>query len=338
MKGMMIGDAMSYPSMIRGRYLTRSWMNRAMTKIEEHGKNHNLIKPVLPFVWHDTDVLKPTPTYVSEFALFTANMLIDLGEDTSQEKIEAYWREHIVKNEQHIRSALSERAAIVNFQRGWKPPVTGNDHPHTYDDGFVARAIAIGICTYDQPELRACLIRWDGSVTHADDGMEAGAAMAETIASGMRGESFQKMVENGISKLSSESWVGVQCRKAVEIALRHHSPFAALPELDKEIISRIYNYGNLAPETLPITYALFLLSEGKMETAIPLANCFPRLSDSVPAFVGAMCGVYQGEKSIPRNYEHYLNLPKGVCIPDMKDIDPELLVDRLIAQKEKMDG
>jgi len=329
-QAMMIADAMSYPSMMRGRYMTLPWIDRTMHKIEAHGQLHRNTKPVLPFVWHKSEVLQPTPTYVTEYALFTARMLTELQEDYSQEAISGYWIENVVECEQEVRSGVSERSAIENFKKGYMPPVTGNDHPHTYDDGFVCRSIAIGMHAFDRPELMDALLHRDGTVTHADEGLHAGNAMAAAIAAGMRGASADEMLTAAIAKLPPESWVGAACSNALRIAESYQRPFEAIPQLDNEATSRIYSYGNVSAETLSIAFALFAISKGDLHTAIPAALAFPRLSDSVPAFVGALCGVHAGVHAIPAAYRAYLRPPQGVCLPSIKDADVEAIVRALI--------
>ncbi len=336
--GMMAADALSYPSMMRGRHTTLPWIDRVMHKIDAHGREHNNTKPVIPFVWHRSEALKPTPTYVSEFALFTAKMIVDLDGIPSIENISGYWKEHIVAREQDVRSGVSERAAIVNYKAGYEPPVTGNDNPHTYDDGFVPRAISIALHAYEHLEKMEQWLQLDGSVTHADEGLAAGRAMAYAIAAGMKGASPQEMIDAGMSTLKLESWVGSQCTKAIDIAKKYDVAFAAIPELDNEVTSRIYNYGNIAAETLAVSFGLFLLADGNLEVAVPLAMSFPRLSDSVPAFVGALCGVYKGVHALPNTYDRYLNPPQGICVPSVKDTDIEQLVRSLLSVSTNVGG
>ncbi|MNI25220.1 ADP-ribosylglycohydrolase [compost metagenome] len=259
-------------------------------------------------------------------------MLNRIKDDYSQETIKQYWLDHFVAYEQEIRSGVSERAAIVNFKLGYLPPVTGNDHPHTYDDGFVARSIAIALHTYSRPELMDTLLSLDGSVTHADEGLLAGKAMAAAIAAGMNGAAVNEVMEAALQQLTANSWVGTSCSEALKIAnVFVDQPFAAIPALDEALTSRIYNYGNIAAETLAVAFGLFTLSQGKLQTAIPLSLAFPRLADSLPAFVGALCGVYGGTAEIPESYNQYLHAPQGVCIQDMKAIDVEATIRCLVS-------
>ncbi|NGQ95860.1 ADP-ribosylglycohydrolase family protein [Brevibacillus sp. SYP-B805] len=332
-QGMMIADALSYPSMMRGRYLTLPWIDRVMTKIEAHGGEYRNIKPVLPFVWHQSEVLKPTPTYVSEFALFTAKMLIDLDGRYSADAITGYWREHIVEKESEIRSSVSERSAILNLRKGLQPPQSGNDHPHTYDDGFVARSIAIAIRTFDDADLRRTLLEWDGSITHAGEGLYAGYAFAASIAAGLQGKSVEEMIAAGIGQLPAATWVHTMSTKAMQIARKYDNPFAAIPELDVEICSRIYNYGNIAAETVALAYSLFYLTNGRLEAAIPLSYAFARLSDSVPAFVGALCGAHQGKRQIPSSYDDYINGTQGICVPLTNGLHVQDVVESLLRRE-----
>lgn len=325
-QAMMIGDAMSYPSMMRGRYMTLPWIDRTMHKIEEHGRLHRNTKPVLPFVWHKSEVLKPTPTYVTEYALFTAAMLNELQGGDTLESIERFWLDRFVAHEQDVRSAVSERAAIVNYQQGYRAPVTGNDHPHTYDDGFVCRAVPIAIHTFRDAARREKLLAADGSVTHADEGLFAGKAMAAAIAAGMNGASAAEMIADGVRELPDGSWTATLCAKALDIAGRGTDWLSAVAALDSEVTSRIYNYGNMAPETLAVAFGLFRLTGGAFGMTLPLSFMFPRLADSVPAFVGALCGVHEGQSAIPESYRDYLHPPQGVCIPWVKELDWETAV------------
>ena len=60
----------------------------------------------------------------TEFALLTAQALIDCGGQFSTEAVVAAWEKYILYQEDFHRGGSSEIEAVVNLRRGLKPPYT----------------------------------------------------------------------------------------------------------------------------------------------------------------------------------------------------------------------
>src|SRR5690554_1792714 len=71
----------------------------------------------------------------TEFALLTAQALIDCNGELTTDAVVAAWEKHILHQNEYNRGGSSEIEAALNLRRGLKPPFTGMYNPYHLSDG-----------------------------------------------------------------------------------------------------------------------------------------------------------------------------------------------------------
>lgn len=328
--GLALGDALGFPAMYHRTLLGRP-KSRARLRIwTEVGDQHNILVTQMPYVIaRNPRVLEVCPTDDTEWALFSAQILIKHGRAPSADVYQRVWQEEILPLEREIRSGVSERAAMENFKRGLVPPTTGNDNPHHFDDGAVRRAVPIGLVHPGEPEAAAAVVERDASVTSAEDGIWAAQAMAAALAAGLAGASIPEMIETARRFMPAGSWLAYNTERALELVPRGTSLADALVNLHDQFLSPIYNYPNVAPETVPLALALLSLELESVQEALLFANMFHRAAESMPAWVGALYGVVYGASTIPESWRRWADRCKGICLPQMAGVSVQEVAGQL---------
>lgn len=98
------------------------------------------------------------------------------------------------------------------------------------------------------------------------------------------------------------------------------------------LVNGIYNYGNIAPETLAVAYAIVQSTNGDFKMSVQLAGMVPKQSDSMPAMVGALIGTLQGVDAIPETWTKAIDTLKGICVPHLKGVSIQSVANRLLAK------
>lgn len=329
--GLMIGDAITYPSMRRTRFVVGDWIERILPRLARNQAEHNIDRDEVPFVMsRDPDLLRMGPSSRSEWSLFTARLLVEAGVRLDEATVAAFWRKHLVNSDVPVRSGVAERSAIINLSRGLEPPATGSDNPHFYDDGAVARAVPVGIACAGKSEQAAALAAIEASISHADDGVWAAQAMAAAIAALCGGECPHEAVDKAAKYFPPDSWIARVWEKCCAAANMELDLFDLLLELDRSVVDKLYSYAHLAPQTLPIALTIFHYSEGDFVRGISIANCLSRVADSVSCFVGALLGAHVGVSKLPRRWLTDMAPVRGAFVPSVVEMDIGQIVDQLV--------
>lgn len=329
--GLMIGDAVSYPSMRRTRFIVGDWIERILPSLARNQAEHNIDRDEVPFVMsRDADLLRMGPSSRSEWSLFTAKMLIDLDGELDTSDVAGYWRQHLLPSESSVRSGVAERSAIINLSRGLEPPATGKDNPHFYDDGAVSRAVPLGIVCSGRPAMAAAFAQTEACISHADEGIWASQAMAVAISLLCDGKPAEEAVASAVDFFPSGSWILRIWEQCEEIRDSNSDLFEILIALDQYVIDKMYSYSHLAPQTLPLALSLFLAADGDFIRGVTLANCLPRVSDSVPCFMGALLGAEVGVSHLPIGWRKGMAPVRGAFVPAVANIEVDGVATRLV--------
>jgi ADP-ribosylglycohydrolase len=318
--GMAMGDSVGFAAMYHRSLVLPPKRRNRLWSFSQITDSHRINKISLPFTHAlSEELLDFCGTDDTEFAIVAAQMILDCGNEITEEKLLHGWMKYIVEAEQEIWSGVSERASIENIKKGILPPASGNDNPHHYDDGSVSRSVPIGLIYKNQPEKAASAAQKMASITNAEDGVYAAKAMAASIAAAVSGVTPQEVVDEGLKFIPENTWI----RRKIDIALKvleesNGDGFAAIPLWHKRVVNAVYNYANVAPETLAVAYAIFLSTEGDLQKGIQLASLLPKQSDSMPAMVGALSGALQGSSAVPETWKETLDEIKGICIPSLQ--------------------
>jgi ADP-ribosylglycohydrolase len=135
----------------------------------------------------------------TEYALFTAKVLLNKKNSLTSADIAEAWRKDIINESGRYKGAgFSELITIQNLKKGLKPPSTGQ-HLHSWSDGLAMRVAPFGIAAAGKPEFAASLANIDGSVSHSGEGIYSGQAVAAAIAMAMTGASLNEIISAALS-------------------------------------------------------------------------------------------------------------------------------------------
>lgn len=331
--GLAYGDAISFPALFHRTHQFLEKRREFLWRTNRESMRNRILRLTMPFTHRNApELLEPFPTDDTEYAVFTAQTLLNARE-ISADTFARAWRERLVPIENQVLTGFSERAAIENFKRGLEPPATGNDNPQHYDDSAVARAVPIGLLCAGDPGRAAQIAQFDAQVTNAEDGIYAARAMAVAIALLASGEKIGDALAHARREFPADSWIARGDAVARECVRDANSSQDLLLALTKRLINTVYSYGNAAPETLPAAFAIAEMCRGDLAGAVLVANAIPKSADSLPALVGALCGAYQGANAISETWRAQLNACRGLCLPFVKDVRLDALVTTLISHK-----
>jgi ADP-ribosylglycohydrolase len=315
MIGLAIGDSISWTSMFHRGVLLPPWTRRIRREIDASSESTNVTVTPMPFSLNQpAKYFNISPTDETEWTTFSAEILLTGNFDLYEKRLLDEWTK-LGNSEVPIRGGVSTQAALNNLRNGIKPPQSGKQNPHYFDDGAMSRAVPIGIICAGQPETAARLVEMDASVTNSEDGVWAAQAMAVAISLICVGQSINESINEAYKYLPETSWIRRTVDEAMCIAEKSDSVFSILPEIQNNIINREYSYGNVAPETLALTFIIAKLHLNDFEKAIASAACFAKCGETLPAMVGALTGAIQSKSFVSDNWLTAIEKLNGICIP-----------------------
>lgn len=327
--GLAIGDAAGLPALYHRS--TRLGQKRGwLWQFSIEADTQQVLRFPLPFTAGRPEQLELSGTDDTEFAVAAARILLDAGDDPSSEALFSGWRKLVVDRSEEVWSGIAERSSIVNAQAGLTPPATGNDNPAHFDDGAVARAVPVGIRYAGRPERAAEVATRLAEITNAEDGVWAAAAMAVAVASAVSGANAADAVHAGIAVIPSDSWLGRQMARALDLAASAATPFDLVADLNDEVANASYSFGTIAPETLACAFAIVVATGGDPTVAVPLAGMIAKQSDSMPAMVGALTGALSGADALPQRWRDKVEVLRGHCLPHLAGTSLSAIADELI--------
>ncbi|SOD63323.1 ADP-ribosylglycohydrolase [Streptomyces zhaozhouensis] len=350
--GIAAGDAAGWPS---GRHrATRlpDWTRRLTRELDTFAEqNATTTLPVPIALNQPPDPLRLGPSDDAEWAAFTAQAVLSAtgagGSDLSADQrvrsaLALAWNaladEVAAAAEQadeieaaHIplRARISVRAGLGNLAAGLRPPATGHDNPHYFDDAACVRAAVLAVVHPGRPEAAADLAEFDARYTQDGDGVHGARAVAAAVAVALGGGGMESCVAAALAQLPEETEIRRNALRAVELgqsaaAARPGLPgnaFALVPVLEHEIVDHVYSYGIAAAETVPVALAVATAAAGAVTEAVPSAACLSRVADSAPALAGALTGVVGGAEALPASWRDACRSLAGCALPRLAGTD-----------------
>ncbi|GAU68320.1 hypothetical protein SSP35_07_01220 [Streptomyces sp. NBRC 110611] len=254
-----------------------------------------------------------------------------------------------------LRARISVRAGLGNLAAGLRPPATGHDNPHFFDDAACVRATVLAVVHPGEPAAAADLAEYDARYTQDGDGVHGARAMAAAVAAALAGRPAADCVGTALGQLPEGTEIRRNTLHALRLAEtfaadapgrsdhaghsdrsgsagragRSGSAFALVPVLEHEIVDHVYSYGIAAAETVPIALALALATDGLAAEAVPAAACLSRVADSAPALAGALTGALTGAAALPRTWRDACRVLSGCALPRLAGTDLVELAGRL---------
>ncbi|MCX5298991.1 ADP-ribosylglycohydrolase family protein [Streptomyces sp. NBC_00193] len=228
-----------------------------------------------------------------------------------------------------LRARISVRAGLGNLAAGLRPPATGHDNPHYFDDAACIRACVLAVVHPGDPDAAADLAEFDARYTQDGDGVHGARAMAAAIATALAStgtctaSDTDAAVDAALAQLPESTEIGRNARHAVKLARaeRTGGAFAIVPLLEHQIVDHVYSYGIAAAETVPVALALATAARGRVCEAVPAAACLSRVADSAPALAGALTGALGGGDSLPAAWREACRTLSGCALPRLAGTD-----------------
>lgn len=224
-----------------------------------------------------------------------------------------------------LRARISVRAGLGNLAAGLRPPATGHDNPHYFDDAACVRAAVLAVVHPGDPAAAADLAEFDARYTQDGDGVHGARAMAAAIAEALGGADVDTAVNAALAQLPEGTEIARNAAHAVRIARdfagERAGAFALVPVLEHQIVDHVYSYGIAAAETVPVALALATAARGDIAQAVPSAACLSRVADSAPALAGALTGALGSIATVPDGWREACRTLAGCALPRFAGTD-----------------
>ncbi|NBM21010.1 ADP-ribosylglycohydrolase family protein [Streptomyces sp. GC420] len=342
--GLASGDAAGWPAARHRAARMPEWTRRLTRELDTFAEqNATTTLPVPIALNQPPEPLRLGPSDDAEWAAFAAEsvltaagaLLSDLSKDRRMRAaIDLAWNAladevaaaadqapEIESAAIPLRARISVRAGLGNLATGLRPPATGHDNPHYFDDAACVRACALAVVHAGNPRAAAELAEFDARYSQDGDGVHGARAMAAAVAAALGGAPVDACVDAALAQLPGATEIGRNARHAVGLARATPDAFALVPVLEHQIVDHVYSYGIAAAETVPVALALATAARGALTAAVPSAACLSRVADSAPALVGALTGALTGADGIPGTWRSACRTLSGCVLPRLAGTD-----------------
>lgn len=350
--GLAAGDAAGWPSGRHRAARLPDWTRRLTRELDTFAEqNATTTLPVPIALNQPPEPLRLGPSDDAEWAAFTALAVLSAdtvrhSDLTADQRVRSAltfaWNaladevaaaaeraEEIESADIPLRARISVRAGLGNLAAGLRPPATGHDNPHYFDDAACVRATVLAVVHPGDPAGAADLAEFDARYTQDDDGVHGARAVAAAVASALGGASVETCVDAALAQLPEGTEIRRNAQHAVRLARsavadsagQPGNAFALVPVLEHQIVDHVYSYGIAAAETVPVALAVATASGGVLSEAVPAAACLSRVADSAPALTGALAGALGGAASVPAAWREACRSLSGCSLPQLAGTD-----------------
>ncbi|MGW5785049.1 ADP-ribosylglycohydrolase family protein [Streptomyces sp. NPDC003757] len=343
--GLAAGDAAGWPAARHRAARMPEWTRRLTRELDTFAEqNATTTLPVPIALNQPPEPLRLGPSDDAEWAAFAAEAVLRAGDDSllgdlSRDRrmraaIDLTWNAvasevaaaadrapEVESAVLPLRARISVRAGLGNLATGLRPPATGHDNPHYFDDAACVRACVLAVAHPGAPRPAADLAEFDARYTQDGDGVHGARAMAAALARALDGAGVDACVSAALDELPEATEIGRNTRQALALAAEAESTFALVPLLEHRIVDHVYSYGIAAAETVPVALALTTAARGRVAEAVPAAACLSRVADSAPALAGALTGALGGGTSLPASWRDACRTLPGCVLPRLTGTD-----------------
>lgn len=214
-----------------------------------------------------------------------------------------------------IRSRIGTRIALTNLRNGLRPPQSGHDNPHYFDDIAMSRSLAaVAVFLGDEQRVLAGATA-DAVVTHSLDGLWCARATALLFSRLIDGEAPADAARSAAASLPDQTWSRRMAETSLAVAAEGAGPLDRARRLSIGVGDWVYSYPITAPETLG--FLLAHVSAARSADDLMLgALAQGRNAASLPALAGAATAVIFGTEWIPSDLTLDQLRLTGITIPD----------------------
>ncbi|MEU8619975.1 ADP-ribosylglycohydrolase family protein [Streptomyces sp. NPDC048623] len=359
--GLAAGDAAGWPAARHRAARMPEWTRRLTRELDTFAEDNATTTLPVPIALNQPpEPLRLGPSDDAEWAVFTAEAVLAAGgpllrtlapERRLRAAVDLAWNAlacqiaaaadrapEVESAVLPLRARISVRAGLGNLATGLRPPATGHDNPHYFDDAACVRAAVLALVHPGDPVAAAGLAEFDARYTQDGDGVHGARAMAAAVAAALGGAPAADAVAAALAQLPPATEIGRNARYAVRLARTAATAFELVPLLEHQIVDHVYSYGIAAAETVPVALALALAARGDMTAAVPAAACLSRVADSAPALAGALTGALGGGSSVPATWREACRTLAGCALPRLAGTDLVELAGLLAATEPATPG
>lgn len=263
----------------------------------------------------------------TEFALLTAQILINCNGNLTIDDVVEGWLQYVVTQDDFPRGGASEIEGARNIKRGILPPLSGKYNSYNYSDGSAMRIAPIGIICAGDPKKAAQLAEIDACISHYREGIWGAQAVAAAVSIAMVDGNIEEIIDAALRVIPEDSWLYYSMNKALEIVEDAHGDFmnAWMPLHDELWTS----YKASVPEAVAGAFGVLKLVNKDFRTGVVAAGNFGRDADTIGAIVGAILGAKFGASNMPEEWIEKTRYPSGTCLSftkgkDIKEIGEKL--------------
>ncbi|MEU1591464.1 ADP-ribosylglycohydrolase family protein [Streptomyces sp. NPDC005708] len=343
--GLAAGDAAGWPAARHRAARMPEWTRRLTRELDTFAEqNATTTLPVPIALNQPPEPLRLGPSDDAEWAAFAAHAVLRAGDGSAlgdldrqrrmRAAIDLSWNEiagevsaaadrapEVESARLTLRARISVRAGLGNLATGLRPPATGHDNPHYFDDAACVRACVLAVAHPGEPRLAAELAEFDARYTQDGDGVHGARAMAAALSLALSGEPVDACVAAALAELPESTEIGRNARHALKLARDSDGAFPVVPQLEHQIVDHVYSYGIAAAETVPVALALATAARGRIAEAVPAAACLSRVADSAPALAGALTGGLGGGQTVPPAWRDACRTLSGCALPRLTGTD-----------------
>lgn len=265
----------------------------------------------------------------TEYALFSAKLLLERKRELTSEDVASAWRRDIIKSDNAYKGAgFSEIIAIQNLSNGLQPPQSGQ-HLHSWSDGLAMRVAPFGIALVGDPHFAAYLAKINGEVSNSGEGIYSGQAVAAAISIAMTGASLELIIKAALDAVPKDSWTYNSINQAVKIGYESTDVWNSLKPLHSSIACSYYFWSDVAPEAVGLAFGIITAAKLNFEDAVLGAVNIGRDTDTIAAIAGAICGAQSGIQYIPERWTKRILVSRGICISTVKNMNILNVADEL---------
>ena len=320
--GLYVGDSLAAPSGSHRVAILAPKRAARMRSLTEYSDLQRQTTKPFPYTHAQPNwLLHPGASDDLEWFVFSAENFLKQGDPLPA------WI-NLAQRREQIYARTGTKIALKNLADGLKPPHSGHDNPHYFDDIAMARSLGASLLFFKNEKTLSTYVRKDAEITHSEDGIYCALAFAHFAAALIREESIDSAIQIALAQLPQGTW----SRRIVELALEETSNsndlFTRVITLEHAIIENIYAFPVSAPETLALLLAHARYAQNAHELMLS-ALSHKRKLDSLPALAGAIAGIRFGTDWLPAQFLEGGEL-SGVCIPDFKGKKIQPLIAALI--------
>ncbi len=263
----------------------------------------------------------------TEFAMLTAQILIDCkGALTSQHVVDA-WLMHVATLDELKRGGASEFEASRNLRRGLRPPYSGRYNAYCHSDGAAMRISPIGVLCAGDVERAIAMAEIDASVSHDREGVWGAQSVAAAVAAAMADATIEEILEAAMKPVPKDTWYEYAMQRALRIVDEANGELlqAWMPLHDELWTS----YKASVCEAVAQAFGVLKLCNRDFRTGVTCAGNFGRDADTIGAICGAILGAKYGYASIPHTWAEKPRYPSGTCLTFTKGMDILAVADQL---------